>query len=384
MCIRDRFQIATRSRTSVVAASLLAGTRLARAWKAFCRRRALLTICVCLLAAGQSAHAQSPTLGFMQLPQPGGGLVTVFYPSSDPEMPAIQGPFKLSWAANGRVSKGNEHLVVISHGSGGSPWVHADLARVLVHRGFTVALPQHAGDNYLDPSEPGPGSWIKRPIEVSQSIDVVAGSQSLAANLRLDSVGLFGGSAGGHTALSMAGGKWSKTRFRNHCEEHIRDDFSSCVGFFTLLNGDWMDGPKIWLAKAVIAARFSDDAIQGGFDPRVKSVVAMVPFAADFDPASLKQPATALGLVIAEKDINQVPRFHAGAILSACEPRCEVVMRLPEGGHGSMLSPMPPLEIGSVAQRLLRDPPNFDRGQLVPALNSRIADFFLRTLASAP
>ena len=128
----------------------------------------------------------------------------------------------------------------------------------------------------------------------------------------------------------------------------------------------------------------SASTVQGGFDPRIKSVVAMVPFGADFDPASLKEPATALGVVIAEKDVNQVPRFHAGAILSACEPRCEVVMRLPEGGHGSMLSPMPPLEIGSVAQRLLRDPPNFDRGQLVPALNSRIADFFLRTLASAP
>ena len=69
---------------------------------------------------------------------------------------------------------------------------------------------------------------------------------------------------------------------------------------------------------------------------------AMVPFAADYDPASLKQPSTALGLVIADKDINQVPRFHAGAILAACEPRCEVVMRIPEGGHGSMLSPMPP------------------------------------------
>jgi predicted dienelactone hydrolase len=377
-------RIATRLRTWIVPASFLAVTDLAAIWKAFIPRYAPLAICLCLLASVQLGHAQSPALGFMQLPQPGGGLVTVFYPSPDREMPVMQGPFKLSWAANGRVSRGNGHLVVISHGSGGSPWVHADLARVLVQRGFTVAMPQHAGDNYLDTSEPGPSSWIKRPIEVSQAIDVVAGSQRLAANLRLDSVGLFGGSAGGHTALSMAGGKWSKARFRNHCEEHIREDFSSCVGFFTLLNGDWLDGPKIWLAKSVIAVRFSDDAEQGGFDARVKSVVAMVPFAADFDPASLKQPATALGLVIAEKDLNQVPRFHAEAILAACEPRCEVVMRIPEGGHGSMLSPMPPLEAGGVAQRLLSDPPDFDRARVVPTLNARIADFFLRTLAAAP
>ena len=348
------------------------------------RRCTSLVIGLCLLAFGALAHAQSPTLGFRQLPQPGGGLVTVFYPSSDPESPSVQGPFRFSWAADGQVSKGNGHLIVISHGSGGTAWVHVDLARVLVQRGFTVAMPQHAGDNRQDPSEPGPASWIKRPIEVSRSIDAVAASPPLAATLRFDSVGIFGGSAGGHTALTMAGGKWSKARFRRHCEAHILADFSSCVGFFTLLNGDLLDGPKIWLAWSVIAARFSDDAVQGGFDPRIRSALAMVPFGADFDPESLKQPATALGLVIAEKDVNQVPRFHAEAVLAACEPRCEVVMRLPEGGHGAMLSPMPPLEPRSVAQRLLGDPPAFDRGRLIPALNARMADFFLRTLAPAP
>lgn len=357
---------------------------LAAVLKGRVRRFVPLVVGPCLLAFGQAAHAESPTLGFMQLPQPGGGLVTVFYPSSDPETAVVQGPFRFSWAADGHVAEGNRRLIVISHGSGGSPWVHVDLARALVQRGFTVALPQHAGDNYLDPSEPGPASWIQRPIEVSRSIDAVAATQPLAATLRLDAVGMFGGSAGGHTALTLAGGKWSKARFRNHCEEHIREDFSSCVGFFTLLDGGWLDGPKVWLARSVIAARFADDTVEGGFDPRIKSVIAMVPFGADFDPASLKEPATALGLVIAEKDVNQVPRFHADAILAACEPRCEVVMRLPDGGHGAMLSPMPPLEPGSVAHRLLSDPPGFDRERLVPALNARLADFFVRTLAAAP
>jgi predicted dienelactone hydrolase len=359
--------------------------RPALVWKALLRRGASLAVCALLLAFGPTAKAQAqpPSLGFMQLPQPGGGLVTVFYPSSDPETPAVQGPFRLSWAADGRVQPGNGRLVVISHGSGGSPWVHVDLARALVQRGFTVALPRHAGDNHLDPSEPGPESWIRRPLEVSRSIDAVAAHEPLAAALRLDSVGLFGGSAGGHTALTMAGGKWSKARFRDHCEAHMREDFSSCVGFFTLLRGDWLDGPKVWLARSVIAARFSDDAVQGGFDPRIRSVVAMVPFAADFDPASLRQPATALGLVIADQDVNQVPRFHAEAVLAACEPRCEVVMRLPEGGHGAMLAPLPPLDAGSVAQRLLSDPPGFDRERVVPALHARIAEFFLRTLAAA-
>ena len=70
--------------------------------------------------------------------------------------------------------RGNGRLVVISHGSGGSPWVHADLARSLVDAGFVVAMPQHRGDNYRDDRDPGPDSWTLRPQEVSRAIDAVA------------------------------------------------------------------------------------------------------------------------------------------------------------------------------------------------------------------
>jgi predicted dienelactone hydrolase len=322
-------------------------------------------------------------MGFRQLPQPGGGEITVFYPSSDVETKDVRGPFKFSWASNGTPLKGNGRLIIISHGSGGSPWVHVDLARALVEQGFTVALPQHHGDNYLDPSEPGPVSWRKRPREVSATIDAIAGDAPLAADLSLDSVGVFGGSAGGHTALSLAGGLWSEQRFKEHCEKNIAQDFSSCVGFITSLKGNMLDGFKIWLAKQVIAIRFQDGALQHHSDPRVKAVVAMVPFAADFLPESLAHPATALGLVIADKDVNQVPRFHVEAILAACAPRCEVVMRLPGAGHGAMLSPMPPLAPGSVGDKLLSDPPSFDRAKTIPELNSRTANFFIRHLGVA-
>lgn len=272
---------------------------------------------------------------------------------------------------------------MISHGSGGSPWVHIDLARVLVERGFTVALPQHAGDNYQDPSEPGPTSWARRPIEVSQAIDRVAADGRLAPYLRLDAVGIFGGSAGGHTALSLAGGQWSPSRFRDHCLQNIEQDFSSCVGFITLRRGDGLDAIKTWAAKLVIRLRFSDDTPQRHTDPRVGAAIAMVPFAADFDPESLRRPVVPLGLVIADQDINQVPRFHVEAVRAACEPRCEVLARLAEAGHGAMLSPLPPLASGSVAERLLGDPPLFGRTAALPPLHTAIAEFFVQRLGPA-
>ena len=349
----------------------------------FRRCFAAVVLIVCTVAHSQSA-ADGTRLGFMQLPQPDGTATTVFYPASGAEVPARQGPFDFSWVPDGAPLEGNGRLVVVSHGSGGSPWVHVDLARALVHRGFTVAVPLHRGDNYLDPSEPGPASWRRRPQEISQAIDRVGRHAALAGRLSLDSVGVFGGSAGGHAALSLAGGQWSDERFKAHCERNIEQDFSSCVGFFTLLEGNALDALKLWAARRVIDWRFSDATVHRWRDARITAAVAMVPFAADFVPESLARPAVDLGLVIARKDVNQVPRFHVETILKACAPHCEVVMDLPEAGHGAMLSPLPPLEQGSVAERLLADPPSFDRGQAIADLNARIAEFFVRHLTGKP
>ena len=328
------------------------------------------------------AEAQAVNMGFSRLPQEDGGTTAVFYPTLGSEAPAVQGPFRLSWAEEAEPEQGNGRLVVISHGSGGSPWVHTDLARVLVRHGFVVAIPQHAGDNYLDPSEPGPESWKRRPQEVGRVIDGLAIHPTWSRLLRLDSVGVFGGSAGGHTALSLAGGSWSPGRFRDHCMHHIEEDFSSCVGFTTLLQGDWLDGLKVWAARLIIRWRFDDETAQQYTDSRIGAAVAMVPFAADFMPDSLRTPTVPLGLVIAERDVNQIPAFHVKAVEAACEPACEVLARLVEAGHGAMLSPLPPLEAGSVAERLLSDPPSFDRAQVLPELHESVSRFFLRTLVA--
>jgi predicted dienelactone hydrolase len=340
---------------------------------------AAVVLIVCSLARSQSAQSETG-LGFKQLTEPNGAKLAVFYPALGAEISVAQGPFRFSWVPDGQPLQGNRRLVVISHGSGGSPWVHVDLARALVAHGFTVAIPLHQGDNYLDPSEPGPVSWRKRPQEVSNAIDRIGRHAEFANYLSLDSVGVFGGSAGGHTALSLAGGEWSDQRFKEHCDRHIEQDFSSCVGSFTLLRGNSLDRLKIWAALRVINWRFSDSAIQRYRDPRITAVIAMVPFAADFVPESVAKPNVHLGLVIARKDINQVPRFHVERILNACAPNCEIVMDLPEGSHGAMLSPLPPLEPGSIGEHLLADPPSFDRKQAVAELNTRIADFFERHL----
>ena len=68
------------------------------------------------------AHAG---MGLSQIPATADdGPVTLYYPSSDEEQGVQRGRLTLKLAPEGAPAKGNGRLVVISHGSGGSPWVH--------------------------------------------------------------------------------------------------------------------------------------------------------------------------------------------------------------------------------------------------------------------
>lgn len=331
-----------------------------------------------LAIAAACAHAG---VGLAQLPgQQGDGPVTVYYPSSADDQPTVRGPFTMQLAPNGPAVRGNGRLVIFSHGSGGSPWVHSDLARVLVSAGFTVAMPEHKGDNHKDPSTPGPETWKRRPAEVSRAIDAVAADTRFAPLLALDKVGMVGQSAGGHTALSLAGGRWSPALFLRHCEAHLAEDFNSCVGLATRLTGGWLDGLKKAVALGVLRHNFDDATWETHHEPRIAAVVAGVPLAADFDLGSLAKPRVPLGLVIAGQDQWLSPRFHSGPLAKACTG-CERIAELPTGGHNVMLSPLPPLDkMGSLAADLLRDPPGFDRAGLLPEVDRRIAAFLSRHL----
>ncbi|KQX18979.1 alpha/beta hydrolase family protein [Variovorax sp. Root434] len=317
------------------------------------------------------------SMGMVELPAaPGDGPVTVFYPSADAAQPIKRARFTLDVAVQGTPAPGNGRLVIVSHGSGGAPWVHADIARSLVEAGFVVAMPEHKADNYKDDSDPGPDSWTMRPAEVSRAIDAVARDPRFAPLLRLDRVGMYGMSAGGHTALSLAGGRWSPAAFARHCEADLVNDFQSCVGLITRLTGGPLDGIRKWAALLVIRHRFGDDAApREHIDPRIAAIVAGVPSSADFDMASLAAPRVPLGLITARQDRWLIPRFHSDRVLAACLPRCELIADMPTGGHGSLLSPLPPDLTGLVGD-MLNDPPGFDRASLLPEVNRKTTAFF--------
>jgi predicted dienelactone hydrolase len=336
--------------------------------------------CSILLAAALallSVAAQAAFVGVTQIAgKDGDGPVTLFYPSSGEAKEVKRGPFMLKLAAEGAPVRGNGRLVVVSHGSGGSPWVHADVARALVDAGFMVAMPEHRGDNFKDFSTPGPESWKRRPAEVSHAIDAVGKDPRFASLLALDKVGMYGMSAGGHTALSLAGGRWSPEGMKKHCEAHIHEDFYSCVGLATKQRGNFFDGFKETMALWVLRSRFSDATRYTHNEPRIAAIVAAVPYAADFDMTSLASPRVPLALVTARQDLWLIPRFHGEAVLKVCA-KCERLADI-DGGHGAMLSPLPPGLTGLVGD-LLNDPPGFNRAAL-PAVDLKVVEFFRKHL----
>lgn len=319
------------------------------------------------------------SVGMVELPSnSSSGPVTVFYPTAAEPKVHHRGTFRLEVAVNAPSASGNQRLIVISHGSPASPWVYFELTRTLVSAGFTVAFPEHFADNYKDDSEPGPASWKRRPIEVSRSIDRMHVEPQFGRALDFTRVGMYGMSAGGHTALSLAGGRWSPSRLRTHCQVNIADDFHACAGLSTSLTGGLLDKVKIAIVRSINDRKFDDETWYEHTDSRITAIVSGVPFATDFDPASLKKPRVSLALVTARLDRWLVPRFHSDAVLASCSS-CVRLADLSTGGHGALLGPLP-ADMPEPAATLIGDPPEFNRRSEVPRLNEAIVSFFKQKL----
>ena len=341
-------------------------------------RRYLLAVGAALAAACMATGARA-SMGLDEIrgANADDSPVTVFYPAAAPETDVTRGPFTMRLANRAAPIAGNGYLVVFSHGSGGSPWTHADLARKLVAAGFTVAVPEHRGDNWHSHGDAGPESWKRRPREVSRAIDVIAETPRFGGLVKTEKVGVWGMSAGGHTALTVAGGMWSPSELLRHCEAHLDDDFPSCVGLALQLDGGMLDGLKKAAARTVIRFKLADTQWYGHTDKRIAAVVAEVPFAVDFNVATLTKPRVPLGIIQAGQDAWLAPRFHSGPVLAACTP-CERVADVPSAGHASFFSPQLP-KLEGYLKTLLADPPGFDRTQ-VPAVHERIVQFFQKHL----
>lgn len=288
--------------------------------------------------------------------------LALIYPSSTPSEQVKFGPFEMQLSVGGRMAKGNFPLVIISHGSGGTNWGYRSIALSLVNNGFAVGMPLHPKNNYQNNSAEGTiSNWTDRPKHLSASIDAILANQEIAENIDNSKIAVIGHSAGGYSALAVAGG----TADTSHIIELCTSTPQANEPFCGLVRENKLD-------KAVIRNRQ---------DKRVKAIVMMAPVGVLFRSKNALDKVSIPALMLrAEKDLELTEPYEAEVIAKNYkDPRLLTYCTVPGAGHYSFITPFPEAmrsELGVVAE----DPAGFDRNAFHKLLSSDVVTWLDQTL----
>lgn len=328
-------------------------------------RRPLSIAMVCALfftmLTGTRAEAQvgerAQTIDFRGESTP----ATIWYPTAALAKPVAAGPFLTRAVIDAEPSPGKHPLVLLSHGSGGSPLSYESLAEGLVQAGFIVAGIEHLGDSLSDGSRFGTLEvFERRPRQASALLDALLADPRWAPLIDVARIGALGHSAGGFTVLALGGAVPDIQTLVQHChDDYSADTFCHYRGV-----------PETVYARVPPAAM----PISGLTDPRIRAVAALAPIGAIFDPASLKAMTVSVWLGTAALDDVLPERYHAQPLVAIWGARVPW-HSFPGAGHFSFVSPVLPGwkdRLGEVAS----DPPGFDRDAFQRALSPELIAFF--------
>lgn len=321
-------------------------TKEKRDMKPTLRLKTWLGLAVACLGFHASGQVAQRTLESAGMP------ISVLYPTAELVKPVRSGPFELHLAPpNAKPLPGRRQLIVLSHGTAGSPEPDFALASSLVRAGFVVAQPLHRGDNFRDFSQAGPASWRTRPTEVSEVIDAVARDAVLTAVVDTQRVGVHGMSAGGVSGLALAGAQWRMVDLIRHCAQSLDEDVGFCLNGlagqpqeqqerraqFTSSRGV----PETYLPAELLQVHGGRaNSTDPRPDPRVAAVSLLVPVAAIFTPESLARIRIPVGVTLGGRDEVLWPEYHGLYLLKHC-PTCKLLSSPPLAGHLDWLWPWP-------------------------------------------
>ena len=277
----------------------------------------------------------------------------LLYPTTDAAQPVRFGPYALDLAMNGApAGEGRLPLIVVSHGSGGSPWSYRGLAGHLVREGFAVLLIEHTGNNSRDNSLGSPTGRLKvealqhRPRHVRLAVDAALGDALAGARLERDRYAMVGHSAGGYTALAVAGGH-------------------------AMTVPDEVEDARLLSPDAELAKLAFPVPTEG--DRRLVAAVLLAPaigfFLAD---GALRDVEIPLLVRTASRDAICSAAKVAEALRSVPDPARVSSLDVEGAGHFAFQSPFPP-ELAHIPPA--QDPPGFDRGRYQETLYADVTAF---------
>jgi len=251
-------------------------------------------------------------------------------------------------------------MVVISHGSGGdalatviSRWPLRRMAMSLPRQCTHETLPGHVGCRL--------GERVGRSArQVSRVIDPVTGGPGARPHIQRERIGVVGHSAGGYTALALAGAQPSMNVLVQHCK------------------GTPEDARFCFFGGAPLGSQPKGGDIPDVHDRRVRAIVLLAPVAALFTDEALSNLTVPVRIYGAERDDLTPVKYHAERLAKALAPKAEYVL-IKGAGHFSFLASFPDALRNSVGEAG-QDPSGFDRNAMHETLNPEIVAFFNRTL----
>ena len=329
-----------------------------------------LLIAIVALACGLAVFAFSTSLttehpvGFQAVRANGADgipfIIGVWYPTNARPWPTVSGFALASVARDAAVSGRDLPLVVISHGNGGGPVGHVDLALALASAGHVVAAPMHEGDNYQDQSAVGTATFFSaRTRQLRATVDHMLERWPGRDLIDPDRVGAFGFSMGGFTVLTAVGAKPDLGSVPVHC---VKSPEFAC---------EVLRRAKSPL-MALGASAMNNDFVA---DPRIKAAVVAAPgFGFALAPSAEGSVRVPVQLWSAENDDNVPYVSNAGRIREWLGRGVEF-HAVSGAGHFSFLAPC---NVLARQLALCAEQGKFDRAAFHQAMNASVVQFFQR------
>ncbi|WP_449432938.1 alpha/beta hydrolase family protein [Pseudomonas putida] len=283
-----------------------------------------------------------------------------FYPAHGKTRSSRIDGYPLEVAEEAPVAVGKFPLLVLSHGNTGSPLALHYLATALARQGFVVVAVVHPGDNARDHSRLGTLSNLYgRPLQVSAAITAARDDTLLGPSLDNGNVGVIGYSAGGETALILAGAQPDLDRLRRYCLERP-SDADACR------------------THGVLIADRSELAPVA--DPRVGAVMLMAPLSLMFGRHALA--GVKVPVLIYSGDSDQLVAVDKNAeALARKLPQTPDYRLLAGAGHFVFMARCDD-EQHARMPALCKDAQGVDRRHIHHSLQRDTAAFFSQTLAA--
>lgn len=227
--------------------------------------------------------------------------------------------------------EGRHPVVIISHGAGGNAGQFGWIAAQLAQAGFVVALPNHPGTTSRNASASAAVRVWERPQDVSAVIDRITASPQDFPYADPNRIGVLGFSAGGYTAMALAGARVDPEALAQFCDDSDHG-MSDCA----FLAKAGIDLHQIDLSPA--AADLRDPRVKTGviIDPGIIQTITQdslraMPVPLQIinldDPVPAGVDAAKAASVIPRAEYHRIKAASHFSFLANCKPRGAEILR---------------------------------------------------------